>query len=381
MAGGMPSRRRQISVTAPPHRPCRPSRSSGQHLGRVRRTGHRRRVDSRTASSDGTGHNCSSGTPSPCGWWRKFVPSLRARIASIRSAAASRTCSQLSNTNSRTLPSNAAATDSVTVLPGCWVMPGAAATASGTAAGSVTAASSKNQTPSGNSPARRAATSVARRVLPTPPTPVTDVHQPMSLDRRVHLVEFGLASDRTGGRGAQISRTRIQRPQWWKVGAQALRVDLENLDPGVEVPQPARPQIDQINPAEQTRCRFGPEDLAAVSGGHHPRRTNRGQHRSNRPRATRPHHESPETPSAPAARTPPLCSHGGIHRCFRRGEGRAHTIAGVLEQPASVRLNGRTQHLVMGSQRRPHRVRVGLPPTVEPSTSVNKNVTTPREGR
>ena len=62
--------------------------------------------------------------------------------------------------------------DSLTLLPGCWVMPSTAATASGTAAGSVTAASSKNQTPSGNSSASRAATSVARRVLPTPPTPV-----------------------------------------------------------------------------------------------------------------------------------------------------------------------------------------------------------------
>ena len=94
-------------------------------------------------------------------------------MASTRSAAASRTCSQLSNTNNRTLPSNAAATDSLTVLPGCWVMPSTAATASGTAAGSATAASSKNQTPSGNSSARRAATSKARRVLPTPPTPVS----------------------------------------------------------------------------------------------------------------------------------------------------------------------------------------------------------------
>ena len=55
-------------------------------------------------------------------------------------------------------PSNAAATDSLTVLAGCWVMPNTAATASGTAAGSVTAASSKTQTPSGNS----------RRVAPRP---------------------------------------------------------------------------------------------------------------------------------------------------------------------------------------------------------------------
>jgi hypothetical protein len=43
--------------------------------------------------------------------------------------------------------SNAAATDSPTVLPGCWVMPSTDATASGMPAGSATAASSKNQTP------------------------------------------------------------------------------------------------------------------------------------------------------------------------------------------------------------------------------------------
>src|ERR1700736_1613082 len=57
-------------------------------------------------------------------------------------------------------------------FPDCWVMPSTAATASGTAAGSVTAANSKNQVPSGNSSLSRAAASKARRVLPTPPTPV-----------------------------------------------------------------------------------------------------------------------------------------------------------------------------------------------------------------
>ena len=87
----------------------------------------------------------------------------------VWSAAAASTCSQLSITNSRTRPSNAAATDSLTVLPGCWMMPRTADTASGTAARSVTAVSSKNQTPSRNSSASRAATSVASRVLPTPP--------------------------------------------------------------------------------------------------------------------------------------------------------------------------------------------------------------------
>ena len=126
-----------------------------------------------STSSEGTTHNCSSATPSPS----RLVATIRtvadrARIASTRSAAASRTCSQLSNTNNRTRPSNAAARLSATLLPGCWVMPSTAATASGTAAGSATAAKSKNQTPSGNSSASRAATSGASRVLPTPPTPV-----------------------------------------------------------------------------------------------------------------------------------------------------------------------------------------------------------------
>ena len=46
-------------------------------------------------------------------------------------------------------------------------------------------------------------------------------HQPMSLDRRLHLVEFGLASDEARGRGAQVSRTRIQCPQGGELRAQA----------------------------------------------------------------------------------------------------------------------------------------------------------------
>ncbi len=71
-------------------------------------------------SSEGTSHTCSSATPNPSRLVAKtFYVAECARIASTRSAAASRTCSQLSNTNSRTLPSKAAATLSLTVLPGC----------------------------------------------------------------------------------------------------------------------------------------------------------------------------------------------------------------------------------------------------------------------
>ena len=174
MANGIPSRRRQISTTAVP--------SSGLATDTCAATLRARSTNRLTAEesipplrpSDGTGHACSSATPSPS----RLVATIRtvadcARMASIRSATASSTCSQLSKTSSRTRPSSAAATDSLTVLPACWVMPNIAATASGTAAGSVTVASSKTHTPSGNSSANCAATSNARRVLPTPPTPST----------------------------------------------------------------------------------------------------------------------------------------------------------------------------------------------------------------
>ena len=146
-------------------------------------------------SSEGTGHNCSSASPNPS----RLVATIRtvvdaARMASIRSAAASKRCSQLSNTNSRTRPSSASATDSATVFPGCWVMPSTAATASGTAAGSVTAASSKNHTPSGNSSTSRAGDFGREAGLADPAHP-GQRDQPMSLYRGLHLAGLGLAPD------------------------------------------------------------------------------------------------------------------------------------------------------------------------------------------
>src|ERR1700682_1218825 len=173
IANGIPSRRRPILTTA--------SVSLGFAIEKRGAALRARSINILTAgesipsltSSEGTGHTCSWAIPSPSRLVdRTLTVADCVMTASTRSATASSTCSQLSITNSRIRPSSAAATDSLTVLPGCWLMPSTAATASGTAAGSVTAASSKTQTPSGNSSANRAATSNARRVLPTPPTPV-----------------------------------------------------------------------------------------------------------------------------------------------------------------------------------------------------------------
>ena len=59
----------------------------------------------------------------------------------------------------------------------------------------------------------------------------------------------------------------------------------------------------------------------------------------------------------------PLRGHRRIHPRTRRRERGTHPVTGVLEQPAPVRLNRRAHHLIMGGQRHPHHLRVGLPPT------------------
>jgi hypothetical protein len=182
----------------------------------------------------------------------------------------------------------------------------------------------------------------------------------MSLYRGLHLAGLGLTSDEAGQRGAQVSRTRVQCPQRRKVRLQALRLDLEHLNRGRQIPQPPRPQIQQIHSAEQNRGRLGQQDLPAMPGGHHPRRT--VQHRTEivalsqlgfPGRQPHPHRQL----------QPQLRGHRGIHRRARRGERGAHAVTGVLEQPAPVRLDRRTQHLVVCGQRCPHALRVGLPPT------------------
>ena len=136
--------------------------------------------------------------------------------------------------------------------------------------------------------------------------------------------------------------------------------DLEHPDRGRQIPQPPRPQIHQINSAEQTRRRLGQQDLTAVSGRHHP--CGPIQNRSEivalsqfgfAGRQPHPHRQLQR----------PLRGHRRIHRGPGRGERGAHAVAGVFEQPAAVRLDRLAQHLVVGGQRHPHPLRVGLPPT------------------
>ena len=72
------------------------------------------------------------------------------------------------------------------------------------------------------------------------------------------------------------------------------------------------------------------------------------------------------SPVATPIRTGNSNPHCALHRRVDRGASRpersAHAITGVLEQPAPMAPDRRTQHLVMGSESRPHALGVRLPP-------------------
>ena len=206
--------RRGAGRSPPPRRPHQPwpPRSARQRCGRVRQTGSppRSRCPHRT-SSEGTSHNCSSATPNPS----RLVANTRtvaecARIASTRSAAASRTCSQLSNTNNRTRPSNAAATLSATALARLL----GDAQHRGHRVGHRRRIGDRGQFEQPDAvrelvgqPRR----DFGRQAGLADPAHPGQRHQPMSLQRLLHLGQFCLASDEARRLRAQVSRCRVER--------------------------------------------------------------------------------------------------------------------------------------------------------------------------
>ena len=182
----------------------------------------------------------------------------------------------------------------------------------------------------------------------------------MRAQGRLKIGDLGVAADQARDRRTQISGIRVDSTQWRKVRAQTRRTDLEHPHRSRQITQPSRPQIDEINSAEQARGRVGYQDLTAVSGGHHPRSP--VEHRAEivtvpqfglTGRQPHPHRQLQRS----------LRSDRSINRRPRRRERGSHTVTGVAEQKPVVPLDRGAQHLVMGGQRHPHRIRVGLPPT------------------
>ena len=244
-------------------------------------------------------------------------------------------------------------------MPAWGVTPNTAATASGTAAGSPTGANSTSHTPSENSPVSSAATCTARRVFPTPPTPVRVTSRwartcsASSFTATSRPTKLVVCTGRFPGTASNVRNGGKLDPQ--PVGAHLVQV----LDTR-QVAQPMLAQIDQVDARHHRRRGRRHQDLAAVAGGHHPRRP--VQHRT----------EVVLTATLGLAGGDPHAHRQPqrllrLHRRVDRGAGRAergaHPVTGVLEQPTPMRLDRRAQHLVMADQRGPHRLGVGLPAT------------------
>ena len=120
------------------------------------------------------------------------------------------------------------------------------------------------------------------------------------------------------------------------------------------------PNDNQVDATDQSRGGAVEQDLAAMAGRHHSRGAI--EHRAEVVVSAQfglaggdahPHRQLQR----------PLRGHRGIDGRTRRGEYRAHPVAGVVEHLAAVRRDGLAQYFVVGLQRHPHRVR-RRPPTV-----------------
>ena len=212
-----PTGSRRGAGRSPPPRPPhqrRPPRSAAKRLERVRRTRPPRQSRCprrRPARAPATAARRRLRVLR--GWWpRSWYVAEAARMASIRSAAASSTCSQLSNTSSRTLPSNAAATALGHALAGLL----GDAQHRGHRVGHRRRIGDRGQLEKPDPVGKFIGQ--PRRDLQRQPGLADPTHpgqrdQPMSLHRGLQLADLGLAPDEARGRRPQVPRTRIQRPQ------------------------------------------------------------------------------------------------------------------------------------------------------------------------
>ena len=246
-------------------------RDARRHRRRVPRTTLPPRSRSRCASSDGTGHSCSSATPKPSRLVATILHRCRPREDRFDHVGrgVQHVLAIVEDQQSRTAVhgSGDALGDSHARLLGD-AQHGRDRFGHRGRISRPRPVRSPN-TPSGNPSASRAATSNASRVLPTPPTPV-NVTSRCALSAVSSSATFRFAADQAGVGRSEISRNRIDGLQRREVGRAGRR-------PGPGTPRPAwrcrvtaAAPIDKIDAAEQTRRGAVDQDLSAVACGHHP---------------------------------------------------------------------------------------------------------------
>ena len=367
IARGIPSRRSQISaITA--RSPSEGENAASAASARSQNS----RTPSVAADNDGTAHTRSPATPSGS---RLVASTVTVGHDSVTrptsSAAASSRCSQLSRITSRRRPRRASTTLSTRDRPSWGRIDRMAATACATAAGSATGASSHNHTPSGNLSATIPPASSARRVLPTPPTPVSVISRrsgtsaarrsssspwPTKLVAAAGKFPARCAGVRSGG-----NPSARPGPHTWNSRSR-LATPASSCSPRSMRVTPVGGTV-----SHQFLGGLGHDDLAAVScrhqvGGPVHRRPDIvtlpliGRTRVD----AHPHpHLSRLRPLLRAQSS--LCLHRGRHRIPRRPERRRERVTGGREHVAAVLFDHCPEDPVMGAQGRAHRLRRLLP--------------------
>jgi hypothetical protein len=93
--------------------------------------------------------------------------------------------------------------------------------------------------------------------------------QPTESHCRLDLGDLIVAPNPAGDRGSQVPWCRVESPQWRKVRSESRRLQLKHPDRVRQVTQAPRPEVQQLDSAEQCRSRVGHQDLTAMSRGHH----------------------------------------------------------------------------------------------------------------
>ena len=236
------------------------SRVKSGATARARSTNNATASSPRSRSpSDGTGHSRSSSSRRPSRLVAStFTGPGRARIASTSSAAASRTCSQLSSTSRDRRPASVSAMLAVIVRPAFGTSPTVVATASATASGSPTAASSTSHTPSGilrhhlgRRPAPRGGSCPPRRRR-------SSVTSRASAKRVLHRRELRVAAHERRALRRQVRDEGVERPQRRE---RTLEVHVDNLEDPLRLAQVLEPVLAQVEYLD--RCRRAPAPAAA----------------------------------------------------------------------------------------------------------------------
>ncbi len=247
IASGSPSSRRQISATVP---------ALSAVTAKVGKTARARSVNNRPASdrstswlgtwpswrpdivplsaggseSGGTGNSRSPDKRSGARLVTSTVSCGQATSSSPICRAASRTCSQLSSTSSRGRARSVMISRSTSGCSPASRTPTACAMVGTTRWGSVSGARATNATPSAPSSAHRVATSIARRVLPTPPGPVSVSNRTSGRRRRAAIVAASCSrpTSAVSGRGGPEKGTASRTNSC--TGGDPLRVTTARLD-------------------------------------------------------------------------------------------------------------------------------------------------------